>query len=102
MGKHSCKKTLNSAARMLLMEERLQAGLTDDEHDFHAATEIGDLETIKRLVESGKVSITCMDLMGRTSLELATTANDTDLVRYFINCYPEHLIHSGFFMCCRK
>lgn len=96
MVKHSCKKTLNSAARMLLIEERLQAGLTDDEHDFHAATEIGDLETIKRLVESGKVSITCMDLMGRTSLELATTANDTDLVRYFINCYPEHLIHSGF------
>lgn len=96
MTKHTCKRPLNSAARMQLMEERLQAGLTDEEHEFHAAAEIGDLETIKKLVASGKVSITCMDLMGRTSLELATAANDTDMVRYFINSYPEHLIHSGF------
>ncbi|GAB1608502.1 short transient receptor potential channel 3-like isoform X5 [Argonauta hians] len=90
------KRALSVGALTHLVETRLQDSLTDDEQDVHSAAEIGDLETVKRLMESGKVSSICTDSMGRTCLYVATVANDTEMVRYLINLYPEDLIHSAF------
>eukprot|EP00106_Octopus_bimaculoides_P016309 XP_014783751.1 PREDICTED: short transient receptor potential channel 3-like [Octopus bimaculoides] len=90
------KRSLSIGALTTLVETRLQDGLTDDEQDFHSAAEIGDLETVKRLVESGKVSSICTDSMGRTCLHVATIANDPEMVRYLLSLYPQDLIHSAF------
>ncbi|XP_029637771.1 short transient receptor potential channel 3 [Octopus sinensis] len=90
------KRSLSIGALTTLVETRLQDGLTDDEQDFHSAAEIGDLETVRRLVESGKVSSICTDSMGRTCLHVATIANDPEMVRYLLDLYPEDFTHSAF------
>ncbi|ESO99447.1 hypothetical protein LOTGIDRAFT_158532 [Lottia gigantea] len=82
-----------SRESLVLVNDRLQAGLTDDERVFLMAAEMGDLETVTRMLDSGVVSVNCVDQQGRTALELAVVANDEGLVAYLLDKVPERVVH---------
>ncbi|PVD35554.1 hypothetical protein C0Q70_02517 [Pomacea canaliculata] len=81
--------------RFKLLKDRLQAGLTDDERNFLEAAEIGNLDTVKDLLESDRVKVDCVDQQGRTALELAVSGNDVDVVVYLLERSNPRIIHKA-------
>lgn len=71
------------------LEERLQAGLTEDEREFLVAAEIGDFDLIKKFIESKIVSVHVVDPLGRTGLEVASNGDHEEIVSYLLKTSSE-------------
>lgn len=81
--------------RKKLLQDRLQAGLSEEQRRFLEAAEIGNLDVVKDLLETEKVKIDCADQQGRTALELAVSGNDVDVVCYLLERSPPRMIHKA-------
>ncbi|XP_050413145.1 short transient receptor potential channel 7 isoform X1 [Patella vulgata] len=76
-----------------LINERLQAGTSEDERLFLEAAEMGDIDTIKRLLNEERVTVNCVDQTGRTAIELAVAAGDEDIVSFLLNSVSDTAVH---------
>nr|KAG5692053.1 hypothetical protein BaRGS_021485 [Batillaria attramentaria] len=81
--------------RKKLLQDRLQAGLSEEQRRFLEAAEIGNLDVVKDLLESGQVKVDCVDQQGRTALELAVSGNDVDVVCYLLERSTPRMIHKA-------
>ncbi|XP_041377987.1 short transient receptor potential channel 6-like [Gigantopelta aegis] len=83
-----------------LLQDRLEAGLSEGERYFLTAAEIGDIDTLKSLLNEGKVSINCVDPQGRTALELAVAANVEGVVCHLLDKVSGRIVHKAFLCAC--
>ncbi|XP_046362043.1 short transient receptor potential channel 3-like isoform X3 [Haliotis rufescens] len=86
--------------KLKLLQDRMQAGLTEDERDFLQAAELGDIDAIKTLIQTEAVSVNCVDPQGRTALEAAVAANDEDIVHYLLAKVKDKTVHKALLCAC--
>ncbi|XP_070207798.1 short transient receptor potential channel 7-like isoform X2 [Littorina saxatilis] len=89
------KSYFHNRTRHKLLQDRLQAGLSEEERRFLEAAEIGNLDVVKELLEGGIVKVDCCDQQGRTALELAVSGNDVDVVCYLLERSSHRMIHKA-------
>ena len=83
-----------------LLQDRLEAGLSEGERYFLTAAEIGDIDTLKSLLNEGEVSVNCVDPQGRTALELAVAANVENVVCYLLDKVSGRVVHKALLCAC--
>lgn len=79
--------------RQRLVDARLQADSSDAERQFLEAAELGDIDKLKEILESGAVVVEVVNLSGRTALELAVDANNVDIVEYLLPKCSKETVH---------
>lgn len=81
--------------RVKVLAERLQPGLNENERQLLSASELGDEEIVKQLIDRSEASAEVLDFQGRSALDLAIIAEDESLTSYLIRKVSDKLIHQG-------
>ncbi|XP_063408615.1 short transient receptor potential channel 7-like [Mytilus trossulus] len=81
--------------KVKVLAERLQPGLNENERQLLSASELGDEEIVKQLIDRSEASAEVLDFQGRSALDLAIIAEDEGLTSYLIRKVSDKLIHQG-------